>query len=70
MSQEEKSRFKKKRESCQKSIKTARLGAHLDASSLETPFSYRGRMSKGNMNKKKLYYNKFEMNCGTWDHGR
>ncbi len=46
MNREEKSRFKKrKRESWQKYIKTARLGAYLDASSLETPSSYRGRMS-------------------------
>jgi hypothetical protein len=36
---------KKKKGSWQKSIKTARLGSHLDASSLETPSSYRGRMS-------------------------
>ena len=56
--------------SCRKCIKTARLGVHLGTSSLETPSSYRGRMSKGNINKKKLHYNKFEMNCGTWDHGR
>jgi len=45
---------KRKRESWLKSIKTARLGAHLDASSLETPSSYLGRMSKGNINKKKV----------------
>jgi len=45
MSREKKSTFKKNREHWQKYIKTARLGAHLDASSLETPSSKYGRIS-------------------------